>query len=60
MPYGLKFLCIFAKNRPVIVPAISSSFTPEEYLAFERASQHRHEFIYNTLIERAGVTKIHN
>ena len=60
MPYGLKFLCIFAKNRPVMVPAISSSFTSEEYLAFERASQHRHEFIYNTLIEMAGATKIHN
>lgn len=60
MPYGLKFLCIFAKNRPVMVPAISSSFTAEEYLSFERASQHRHEFIYNTLIERAGATKIHN
>jgi len=60
MPYGLKFLCIFAKNRPVMVPAISSSFTSEEYLAFERASQHRHEFIYNTLIEMAGAAKIHN
>lgn len=60
MPYGLKFLCIFGKNRPIIMPAISSSFTSEQYLAFERASQHRHEFIYNTLIERAGATKIHN
>ncbi len=43
-----------------MVPAISSFFTADEYLAFERASQHRHEFIYNTLIERAGATKIHN
>jgi len=42
------------------MPAISSSFTSEQYLAFERASQHRHEFIYTTLIERAGATKIHN
>ncbi|AXE20336.1 hypothetical protein DR864_22615 [Runella rosea] len=60
MPYRLIFLCIFAKNRPVMVPAISSSFTAEEYLAFERASQHRHEFIYNTLIEMAGATLEHN
>lgn len=43
-----------------MVPAISSSFTSEQYLAFERASQHRHEFIYTTLIEMAGATLEHN
>lgn len=31
-----------------------------DYLAFERESEKRHEFIFNTIIEMAGATLIHN
>ena len=38
----------------------TSSITAENYLAYERASDTKHEFLYNTLIDMAGASKIHN
>ena len=43
------------------MPATTSiPLSSAEYLALERASTTRHEYLFNTLIEMAGATKNHN
>lgn len=39
---------------------VSKIATAEEYLAFERVSTEKHEFIYNTIIPMAGAKRTHN
>lgn len=39
---------------------IAAIHSPEAYLAFERASETKHEFIFQTIIPMAGASLLHN
>ena len=39
---------------------VNKQWTAQEYLAFERKSKEKHEFLHNTLIPTAGASKDHN
>ncbi len=46
-----------SKNNTAAKP---KSYTPEEYLAFERESEEKHEFIDGEIVAMAGASREHN
>ncbi len=40
--------------------AVAELISPQEYLAFERASETKHEYINGQIIEMVGATEVHN
>ncbi len=46
-----------SKNNTAVKP---TSYTPEEYLAFEREAEEKHEFIDGEIVAMAGASREHN
>lgn len=50
----------FARYTARVQPAAKPQVTPTEYLAFERASETKHEFVNGEIVAMSGASPVHN